>query len=231
LSDDRHTTKEKLLDAAERLFAEKGFEGASIRDLAAAADVNIAAVNYHFQGKDNLYSEVIMRRFVGQRDATLAALETLREETGGQPALDRIIETLVGQHVTGALAIPGHSTFMALMGREMNAERSIENATFFKQLIAPIFEAFSSALLKACPDLGREQMNWVVASIVGQVHHFIFRRHKWDSLPEGSEPREFMQRAFPALSLSRDDYVREVTRHVTRFSTAAIEGLRGEVTP
>ena len=230
MTDDKQTTKDRLLDAAEQLFAEKGFDGASIRDLAAAAGVNVAAVNYHFQGKDNLYREVIKRRFVDQRDASLAALASLLEKTDGQPALDRVIATMVGQHVAGALAAPGQPTFMALMGREMNADRSIENTTFFKQLIAPMFDSYSAALLKACPDLDQERINWFMASIVGQVHHFIFRRMKWNSLPEDSESRAFMKRAFPALTLPREDYVKEVTAHITRFSTAAIEGLRGEVT-
>ena len=57
MSEDKHETKQRLLDAAEVLFAEKGFDGVSIRELAAAADVNVAAVNYHFQGKQNLYRE------------------------------------------------------------------------------------------------------------------------------------------------------------------------------
>ena len=54
-------TKERLLNAAEELFAEKGFEGASIRDLTAKADCNVAAVNYHFGGKEQLYREIFER--------------------------------------------------------------------------------------------------------------------------------------------------------------------------
>jgi AcrR family transcriptional regulator len=230
VSDDRHTTKERLLDAAEQLFAAKGFDGVSIRELAAAAGVNVAAVNYHFQGKDNLFREVIGRRFVAQRDRTLADLETLLEATGGRPGPAQVIEILVGNHVAGALAEPGQPTFLALMGREASADRTLENAVFFKTLVAPLFAAYSAALREACPDLDREQVSWFMASIVGQVHHFIFRRQKRDSLPEGSEPRTFMEEAFPALALERDAYVAEVTRHITRFSTAAIDGLRGEVT-
>jgi AcrR family transcriptional regulator len=230
LTDDKLTTKDRLLDAAEQLFAEKSFQDVSIRELATAADVNVAAVNYHFQGKDNLYHEVILRRFVIQRDRTLAALDALIAQTGGQPQLAEVIEALVHQYVDGALAQPGQPTFMSLMGREMSGGQCREDATIFKNLVAPVFTAYSAALLKACPDLEQEQLNWFMASIAGQVHHLVFRRLKWDYLPEDSEARVFMGQAFPALKLSRDDYVMEVTRHITRFSTAAIEGLRGEVT-
>lgn len=54
-------TKEKILEAAETLFAEKGFDGASVREIAKRADVNLAAINYHFQNKQNLYLEVYKR--------------------------------------------------------------------------------------------------------------------------------------------------------------------------
>ena len=119
---------------------------------------------------------------------------------------------------------------MTLMGREMQSNHLHTNATFFKALITPVFQSYSKALLRACPDLDQDSMKWFMASIVGQIHHFVFRRLKWDSLDEDAEPRPFMLEAFPALALSREDYVKEVTRHITRFSTAAIESLQGEVT-
>lgn len=230
MTDDRHTTKERLLDAAEQLFAAKGFEDVSVRELAAAADVNVAAVNYHFQGKDNLYCEVIKRRFVAQRDQTLAALDDLLASTGGRPELHQVIAALVGQFLHGALAIPGQPTFLTLMGREMHSRQAHADGVFFKELIAPVFEAYSGALEKACPDLDHGRISWYMASVVGQLHHFVFRRQKWLSLPADSDHRAFMARAFPPLELPTEDYVKVVTEHITSFSTAAIEGLRGEVT-
>ncbi len=50
--------QDRLLDAAEQLFSEHGFDGASVRDIAATAGCNIAAVNYYFGSKDKLYTEV-----------------------------------------------------------------------------------------------------------------------------------------------------------------------------
>jgi len=55
-------TREKILDAAEALFAEHGFEGASMRMITARAGVNLAAVNYHFGSKENLLREIFRRR-------------------------------------------------------------------------------------------------------------------------------------------------------------------------
>ena len=56
--------RNRLLDAAERLFAENGYNGTSIRDLTSAADCNIAAVNYHFGGKDKLYIQMFHRQML-----------------------------------------------------------------------------------------------------------------------------------------------------------------------
>ena len=55
-------TKTRILNAAEKLFGEKGFDGTSLRDITAEAQVNLAAVNYHFQSKDSLFDAVIERR-------------------------------------------------------------------------------------------------------------------------------------------------------------------------
>ena len=52
-------TRERILKAAERLFAERGYDGTSIRTIVAKAKVNQAAINYHFDGKDGLYREVL----------------------------------------------------------------------------------------------------------------------------------------------------------------------------
>ncbi len=64
----------RLLDAAERLFAENGFEGTSVRQITALADCNVAAVNYHFRGKDKLYLKMFGHRMRQIRDIRLASI-------------------------------------------------------------------------------------------------------------------------------------------------------------
>ena len=115
MTDDRQTTKDRLLDAAERLFAEKGFAEVSIRELVAAADVNVAAVNYHFQGKDKLFQEVVRRRFLAQRDRTLNSLAEAVGAGGPRPALDAIIRA--GRPlVSGLLGLPADASAAFLIG-------------------------------------------------------------------------------------------------------------------
>src|SRR5882672_4712439 len=88
--------KDRILDAAEKLFAKQGFDGTSMRQLTVAAGMNLAAVNYHFGDKESLYAAMIGRRLRPLNEARLASLERAEQEAGGQPVpLARIIELLV----------------------------------------------------------------------------------------------------------------------------------------
>jgi len=222
-TDDRQA-KERLLDAAEQLFAARGFGEVSVRELAAAAEVNVAAVNYHFQGKENLFHEAILRRFAGQRDRTLNGLRGLLEQSEGRPRVDAVIRVLVSEYLDGALS----NNFLTMVTREMHSGKRTTDVEFFKEMVAPVFQAISQALIAARPHLLQEDLNWIIASIVGQIHHFIMRRIKFESCGDTPEVREIMLKAFPILAHDKDTYVRQVADHITRFSTAAIDGLYPE---
>jgi AcrR family transcriptional regulator len=221
---DERQAKERLLDAAEQLFASKGFADVSIRELAATADVNVAAVNYHFQGKENLFKEVIVRRFSAQRDRTLGGLQALLQQSAGRPQVSEVIQVWVREYLDGALS----NSFLTMITREMHSGKSGDHVAFFKEMVAPIFAAISSALIAARPHLHQDDLNWIIASIVGQIHHFILRRITCEACGDHPETREFMFKAFPALALSQPEYVAQVANHITRFSTAAIDGLYPE---
>ena len=117
------STKDRLLDAAEVLFARKGYEAVSIREIAGDADVNIAAVNYHFQGKANLYREVLRRRLAPKREKLLAALAEVEAADVSQPRLEMLIRAFVGTHLRDALANPYGIHGLHLMSREMSEPR------------------------------------------------------------------------------------------------------------
>jgi AcrR family transcriptional regulator len=228
LSEESPNTKVRLLDAAQELFSRKSFDEVSVRELAAAAGVNVAAVNYHFQGKENLFREVFLRRFVDQRERTLAALQEAVTDTDGPPQLEGVIRALVSQYLAGALADQASANFLGVIAREMHGGRA-HHQFFFRELVAPIFQAFSQALQAARPELQQEQLNWIIASIVGQIHHLILRWQATRALAPEDEARAFMYRAFPALGLPVDQYVEQVTEHITKFSTAAVSGMFPEV--
>src|SRR5688572_20090882 len=79
----QHETRTRILDAAEELFMQHGFEGTSMRQLTARAGVNLAAVNYHFGSKDALIEAVFKRRLDPMNAERVAALDEL--EAAGRP--------------------------------------------------------------------------------------------------------------------------------------------------
>src|SRR4029453_3762817 len=81
----QHETRTRILDAAEELFMQHGFEGTSMRQLTAKAGANLAAVNYHFGSKDALMGAVFRRRLDPMNAGRIAELERLEKEAAGRP--------------------------------------------------------------------------------------------------------------------------------------------------
>src|SRR5437660_3119973 len=78
-------TKTRILDAAERLFMEHGFEATSLRQLTSAAGVNLAAVNYHFGSKEDLFQAVLTRRLDAMNQERIDLLDRVEREAAGEP--------------------------------------------------------------------------------------------------------------------------------------------------
>ncbi|HNC68478.1 MAG TPA: TetR family transcriptional regulator, partial [Thauera aminoaromatica] len=90
-------TRDRILDAAERLFVENGFDGTSMRMITGAANANLAAINYHFGGKDALVQEVFRRRLAALNARRLDELDRLEDEAAGAPLKpSRIVEAFFG---------------------------------------------------------------------------------------------------------------------------------------
>jgi AcrR family transcriptional regulator len=89
------STKDRILDAAEEVFAQRGFEGASTREIAARADVNISSLHYHWASKETLYVAVfrdVFQRIMAHLESTITPLlgrDAAREE--GADGVDRIM--------------------------------------------------------------------------------------------------------------------------------------------
>lgn len=222
MATDTQSTKERLLDAAERLFAERGFAAVSIRDLSSEADVNVAAVNYHFKSKDNLYAEVLLRRVQPTRERILAALNRVPTDASGRPQVDALIHAFVRTYLHDALRHPDGDTFLRLVMREIHDPHT-SGDTFFREFIIPLHQALAGALTRARPDIEPSRIVWIIASIIAQVAHFIMR---WRRGHLESKDRDLVhapRTLFPALAEPLDVYLRQVVEHVTRFTVGGIE--------
>ena len=107
-------TRSAILAAAERLYADRGFGDVTLRDIVAEANVNLAAVNYHFGSKDELIAELFVTRSIAGNRERLAQLKAAEEAGGGCAAIDAIFRALVGPPLRGSLGRDRESSAAAL---------------------------------------------------------------------------------------------------------------------
>ncbi len=145
-------TKERILETAERSFAENGYAATSLRSIISEAGVNLAAVHYHFGSKEALLKAVILRRAAPVNAKRLALLDEC-EKSG--PDLEKILEAFIAPTFEVA-AVRGGSQFVRLMGR-MYAETDM-----LPQIIGgefrPMLMRFHEAFRRALPELAPEEL-------------------------------------------------------------------------
>ncbi len=197
---------DRLLDAAEQLFSEHGFDGASVRDIASTAGCNIAAVNYYFGGKDKLYTEVWRRQLVQMRDARLNAVEQVMSESGSKPVLEDLLRSFANAFVGPFRDESRSRRFMNLMAREMIDQRVPVNL-FVDEVVKPTMGAVRGALLKACPGLDETKIPLIIVFLAGQLMHVVHIKAMFDQ----TEMAEM-----PAFDLN------EAVDNIVKFSAAGI---------
>jgi TetR/AcrR family transcriptional regulator, regulator of cefoperazone and chloramphenicol sensitivity len=204
---DVRSAQDRLVEAGETLFCQCGFNETSVRDIAAAADCNVASVNYYFGGKDNLYVEVWRRMLSSMREARLTSIEGVMSG-GGRPQLEDLLRSYANSFLS-PLADGDHSCrFVHLMAREM-IDPHLPHGMLITEMIAPVMGALVKALCEVCPGLQRRSVRPTIVSIVGQLVYTVCAMH----LFEDSEDREL-----PALDLN------EMVEHIVKFSAAGIRG-------
>ena len=163
VSDPRTDTKTRILDAAQKLFGDKGFEATSLRDITTAAQVNLAAVNYHFQSKESLIDAIIDRCISPVNQRRLEMLEA----AGPAPSVEQIVEAFVQPTLEADWA-----TVVPLMGRILaTPDQFVER--FFRKRISNVAERFTTALAQALPDLPPVEILWRLHFMAGAVAHIL----------------------------------------------------------
>jgi AcrR family transcriptional regulator len=168
------STKEKILDTAERLFADHGFASTSLRDITAEADVNLAAVNYHFGSKLDLLKAVFARRFGPVNAERLERLDALVE-----PDVEEVLRAFFAP-LFKRLREPGNgwAKFMQLVGSTHSDTNDEIRACLFDE-IRVIAIRFTESLAASLPELPPEVFSSRVHFVVGAMAHtFAFCRHE-----------------------------------------------------
>jgi AcrR family transcriptional regulator len=158
-------TKDRILGAAEELFAQFGFAGTSLRQVTSRADVNIAAVNYHFGSKENLVNEVFRRRMDEMSEQRLTRLREAQENHPGdlEPILAAFIQPAL------ALTLDRHgSAFVRVLARAY-AEKNDRLRKFLSDNYGQVLREFAKALAPCLPELGKEDLYWRMDFIAGAL--------------------------------------------------------------
>lgn len=160
------STKDRILSAAEELFAVHGFAGTSLRQVTSVADVNIAAVNYHFGSKENLVNEVFRRRMDEMSAARLAQLARANAEYPGQ------LRAVLAAFVEPALAIAGQQhnggAFVRVIARAY-AEKNDNLRKFLSDHYGHVLREFARAIAACLPQLSKEQLYWRLDLLAGAL--------------------------------------------------------------
>ncbi len=167
-------TRERILDAAEALFVEHGFEATSMRLITSRAGVNLASINYHFGSKEALIQDVFRRRLTWLNEERLRALERFEKEAKGEPLKPhQIVEAFFGVSLRMAADTEhGGHTFMRLLGRTYT-----EPTAFVRQFLADEYAAvvprFKQALFRSLPDVPPEEILWRFHFMMGAMSYAI----------------------------------------------------------
>ena len=167
-------TRERILDAAERLFMAHGFDGASMRQITGEAAVNLAAVNYHFGSKEALMQEVFRRRLDWLNEERMRVLDEMEEAAGDKPLKpSQIVDGFFGTLLRLAEdKRRGGIVFLRLLGRTLT-DPSDFIRTFLADKYAGVMDRYKQALFKALPDVPRAEIVWRFHFMLGATSYAI----------------------------------------------------------
>jgi len=183
------TSLEKLIQSAEFLFAARGFNGVSVREIACDTKINSALVGYYFRNKEGLLAEVYTRHCEPlKRDRVrLLAGYTANENLAN---LERVLEAFIRPSLQAGQGSEQGRSFSRL-----RAILSAENSLLLEQLVAQTFDEsnllFIDALSKCLPDLTREDVFWRFHFLLGGIYYTATGPHRIRSLSKGkSDPTD-----------------------------------------
>ena len=198
-------TRDKILNAAGEVFAEQGFEGATVRAITERAGVNLAAVNYHFRDKAELYTLVVLDACSARaawRDAMAEAPDSPEER----------LRSLI-YHFLQYLLDPDRPPWKRrLMAREMaNPTGALDELV--EKHIRPLRNEFLIPTLRELTGdkFNRRQLGLICISVMGQCHYFL-------------QGQPIIERLNPDFKIGKAE-IAEIAEHITRFSLAGIAEL------
>jgi AcrR family transcriptional regulator len=177
-------TRTAILAAAERLYADRGFGDVTLRDIVAEANVNLAAVNYHFGSKDELIAELFVTRSLALNKERLRELREAEEAGNGRADISEVLRALVGPTLRGCLG-PANQTstparFMIRVSIEsVPAIRRIRNREIDH------LRKFVAAMRRSLPDRSDVELYWGLHFALAMAQQTVRDSERLAKLSEG----------------------------------------------
>ncbi len=209
-TEERADVRERLLDAAEALFAERGYAATSVRHITSAAECNVAAVNYYFGGKDNLYRETFARLAAVVRRRRIAGLERARSRSAGKDGLEEVLRSAVEAFLEPLLDRSSGGRYMQLISCEI-LDPHLPPGFMAKEMIEPVRAAFVAAFRGIFRIRDESAARLCIQSLFAQIVHSVHVQR----LQREPDPADA-------------PLAREIVDHIVRFSAGGIRACLGE---
>ncbi|NEU94915.1 TetR/AcrR family transcriptional regulator [Bradyrhizobium uaiense] len=177
-------TRSAILAAAERLYADRGFGDVTLRDIVAEANVNLAAVNYHFGSKDELIAELFVTRSIQTNRERLNELRAAEDAGGGRAAIEDIMRALVGPTLRGCLGPDREGSTAARFMIRASIE-SVPPIRRIKNREVDHLRKFAAAMRRAMPGRDDTELYWGLHFALAMAHHTIREKERLLRLSEG----------------------------------------------
>jgi len=173
-------TRLQILDAAEQLFADLGYAAASMRAITRMANVNLAAVNYHFGSKEQLLCAIVARRFTPVNRARLQLLDQYEATAGPQPTP---LRKILYAYISPLFSLTSEA-FLRLIGR-LYSEPVDSLVELYEELFGHLLLRFRKALATTLPELPRRELYWRLEFVVGMQVHTLMAGNRLKLVTEG----------------------------------------------
>jgi AcrR family transcriptional regulator len=203
-------TKQRILDAAEHLFARDGYHATSLRGITTTADANLAAVNYHFGSKEALLEAVIVRRLDPLNEIRRSQLEALLQKAelaGELPCCREVLRAFVEPTLRLRQQGSEAEDFIALIGRTLAEPRGIAMSIFLRHM-QPLLQRIFQALALSLPALTEQDLFWRMHFTMGCLSHIMRCHERYSMVPD---------------NVNIDLPVDELIEHFLDFTTAGME--------
>src|SRR5947209_8396806 len=177
-------TRTAILEAAERLYADRGFADVTLRDIVAAAGVNLAAVNYHFGSKDELIAELFVTRSLALNRERLAELRAAEDRGGGRAEISEVLRALVGPSLRGCLGPHKQRSAAARFMIRASIE-SVAPIRKIKNREIDHLRRFAAAMKRSLPDCSDVDLYWGLHFALAMAHQTIRDGERLAKLSEG----------------------------------------------